>query len=104
MDIELHIKRALQLKKKYPEHVLLVRMGDFYESFGEDAKLLQKELGVILTTTSRGVEIAGVPYHSIHQYTARLIQKGHKVAVQETRRDVVRIITEGITDIPAEKE
>lgn len=105
------MKQWKAFKDKYPDTVLLVRMGDFYESFGEDAKILRKELG--LTLTKRGdVPMAGLPYHSIDPYLKRLIQAGHKVALvepvakgtpDEVKRDIVRVTDKGITPIAEPK-
>ena len=89
---------------------MLFRMGDFYETFDEDAELAAKELEITLTSRSMGkglrVPLAGVPAHSLDTYLARLIKKGHKVAVCEQLSDpaaskglvdrgVVRVITPG---------
>jgi len=100
-------------KEQYPEYVLLFRMGDFYEMFYEDAKLASRELGLALTARSKGpsaVPLAGIPYHALDGYLARLIKAGHRVAICEqvedpsqakgvVKRDVVRLVTPGtLTD------
>ena len=94
----------------HPDAILLFRMGDFYETFDEDAELAAKELEITLTSRSMGkglrVPLAGVPAHSLDNYLARLIKKGHKVAICEqltdpatskglVERGVVRVITPG---------
>ncbi len=101
-------------KEKYPDAVLFFRMGDFYETFYEDAATCSKVLG--LTLTSRGkdsgnpIPLAGVPYHAVDGYLKKMIKAGYKVAVCEqvedpkqakgvVRRDVVRVVTPGtLTD------
>ncbi len=93
------------IKKKYKDAILFFRVGDFYETFGDDAKLVSKELNIVLTTRGKGIPLAGVPYHAVDNYIARLIQKGYKIAVCDqleeppakgiVKRDVVRVITAG---------
>lgn len=105
----------LDLKKEYPDSLLFFRMGDFYELFYEDAVIAARDLDIVLTKRgkSEGEEIpmCGVPYHAYESYMARLIQKGHKVAICEQleapeeakkrgakgplRRDVIRVVTPG---------
>lgn len=100
------------IKLKYPEVLLLFRVGDFYETFGDDAKLCSKVLGITLTKRSSGymdeLPLAGFPYHSLDTYLPRLVSAGLKVAVCEqledpkltkklVRRDVVEIVTPGVT-------
>ena len=96
-------------KEQYPDYVLLFRMGDFYETFYEDAKLVSRVLGLALTARSKGpsaVPLAGVPYHALDAYLARLVKAGHRVAICEqvenpklaqglVKRDVVRLVTPG---------
>ncbi|MBQ7868068.1 MAG: DNA mismatch repair protein MutS [Clostridia bacterium] len=104
------MQQYLQLKEKYKGCILFFRLGDFYEMFFEDAKLVSKELELTLTGKDCGLEerapMCGVPYHAASTYTARLIEKGYKVAICEqltdpalskglVERDVVRIITPG---------
>ncbi|MBI2864855.1 MAG: DNA mismatch repair protein MutS [Chloroflexi bacterium] len=103
-------KQYLQIKKRYPEAILFFRMGDFYETFDEDAKVASRELEIVLT--SRGTEggkpipLAGIPYHAAESYIAKLIGRGYKVALCEQTsdpaaskgivdRDVVRVVTPG---------
>ena len=100
------------IKLKYPGVLLLFRVGDFYETFGEDAKLCSKVLGITLTKRSAGymdeLPLAGFPYHSVDTYLPRLVAAGLKVAICEqmedpkltkklVKRDVVEIITPGVT-------
>ena len=104
------MQQYLQLKEKYKGCILFFRLGDFYEMFFEDAKLVSKELELTLTGKECGLEerapMCGVPYHAASTYTAKLIEKGYKVAICEqlsdpalskglVERDVVRIITPG---------
>ena len=107
------MKQYQHYKQKYPECVLFFRMGDFYETFYEDAKTCSKVLGLTLTSRNKGdnpVPLAGVPYHAVEGYIKKMLQAGYKVAVCEqvedpkqakgvVKREVVRIITAGtLTD------
>ena len=104
------MKQYLDIKKQYPDTILFFRLGDFYEMFFDDAKLVSKELELTLTGRSCGLEerapMCGVPFHSADTYIARLVQKGYKVAICEqmedpalakdlVTRDVIRIVTKG---------
>ncbi|MEA1984876.1 MAG: DNA mismatch repair protein MutS [Euryarchaeota archaeon] len=98
-------------KKDHPDALIFFRMGDFYESFGEDAKTIAQELEITLTTRGKGKDgekmpLAGIPYHAIDTYLPRLIKKGYKVAICEqledpkqakgvVKRGVVRVVTPG---------
>ncbi len=98
-------------KKQYPDCVIFFRMGDFYETFCEDAEICARELEITLTSRGKGVNgesipLAGVPYHAVEGYLARMIGKGYKVAICEqvedpklakgiVKRDVVRVVTPG---------
>ena len=96
-------------KQQYPDYLLLFRMGDFYELFGEDARIVSRELGLALTSRSKGkqsIPLAGVPYHALDGYLARLIRAGYRAAICEqvedpaeakgvVKRDVVRLVTPG---------
>ena len=98
-----------ELKRRYPDHLLLFRLGDFYELFGEDAELGARLLSIALTAR-QGVPMAGIPHHSGDGYIARLVQAGQKIAICEQleapgkgrkllKRDVVRVLTPGtLTD------
>jgi DNA mismatch repair protein MutS len=104
------MRQFADLKKKYSDSILFFRMGDFYETFWEDAKTASEELDIVLTSRSSDdkarIPMAGVPYHSVEPYIARLVKKGYKVAICEqledprkvkgiVKRDVVRVITPG---------
>lgn len=98
-------------KEAHNDALIFFRMGDFYESFGEDAKTIAKELEITLTTRGKGKDgekmpLAGIPYHAIDNYLPRLIRKGYKVAICEqledpkqakgvVKRGVVRVVTPG---------
>ena len=106
------MKQFHAFKKKHPDCILFFRMGDFYETFYEDAKICSKVCGLALTSRDRGKQtpLAGVPYHAIDGYLKKMIQAGYRVAVCEqvedpktakgvVKRDVVRIVTPGtLTD------
>jgi len=100
----------LELKQRYPGTILFFRLGDFYETFDDDAKLVAAELQITLTSKPMGkdlrVPLAGVPYHSIDAHVARLVARGYRVAICEqladpaevkgiVPRDVVRVVTAG---------
>ena len=100
----------LEIKRAHADAILLFRMGDFYETFWDDAKTASKELDIVLTSRSSDdkarIPMAGVPYHSVEPYIARLVKKGYKVAICEqledpkkvkgiVKRDVIRVITPG---------
>lgn len=102
-------QQYLDIKKQYPDAILFFRLGDFYETFDNDAQITSRELDIVLT--SRGVAkgqripMAGIPYHAVENYLSRLIDKGYHVAIceqvgdQPTRgifpREVVRVVTPG---------
>jgi len=104
------MKQFHRFKEQRPGCVLFFRMGDFYEMFYDDAELAHKVLGVTLTQRTKGIPMAGVPYHAVDGYLRRMIQAGHRVAVCEqvedaaqakgvVKRDVTRIVTPGtVTD------
>jgi DNA mismatch repair protein MutS len=100
----------LELKQRYPDTILFFRLGDFYETFDDDAKLVADELQITLTSKPMGkdlrVPLAGVPYHSIDGHVAKLVGRGYRVAICEqladpaevkgiVPRDVVRVVTAG---------
>jgi DNA mismatch repair protein MutS len=103
------MRQYRDLKGRYPDHILLFRLGDFYETFFEDAELAARLLQITLTAR-QGAPMAGIPHHAADGYVARLVHAGQKIAVCEQleapgrekkllRRDVVRIITPGtVTD------
>ena len=103
-------RQYLRIKQRYLDSIVLFRLGDFYETFDEDARLASRELDIVLTTKSMGkdlkVPLAGIPAHSLDPYLAKLIKKGYKVAICEqlsdpatskglVERDVVRVVTPG---------
>jgi DNA mismatch repair protein MutS len=107
------MKQFARFKQKYPDCILFFRMGDFYETFYEDAKICSRICGLVLTSRSKGnnpVPLAGVPYHAVEGYLKKMLQAGCKVAVCEqvedpklakgvVKRDIVRIVTPGtLTD------
>lgn len=108
------MKQFHHFKQKYADAVLFFRMGDFYETFYEDAHICSRVLGLTLTSRNKNsdnpVPLAGLPYHAVDGYLKKMLQAGHKVAVCEqvenpkeakgvVKRDVVRVITPGtLTD------
>lgn len=104
------MRQYFEIKEANDDSILFFRVGDFYEMFFDDAKIASEELDLVLTGKDCGQEerapMCGVPYHSCDAYIARLIEKGHKVAICEqvedpatakgiVKRDIVRIITPG---------
>ena len=104
------MQQYLEIKSKYPDMVLLYRMGDFYETFGDDAKVTSKVLGITLTSRSNGaagkVPLAGFPYHALDAYLYKYMQAGLRVAICEqvedpkqakgiVKRKVVEVATPG---------
>ncbi|NIV98050.1 hypothetical protein GWN26_02390, partial [Candidatus Saccharibacteria bacterium] len=79
------MEQYLSIKAKYKDVLLLYRMGDFYETFYEDAKIIAKVLGIALTKRAHGktanVPLAGFPYHALDNYLPKLVQAGHRVAI-----------------------
>jgi DNA mismatch repair protein MutS len=110
-DILTPIRRQyLDVKKRYPHAIVFFRLGDFYETFDDDAELCARELDITLTSKPMGkglrVPLAGIPYHAVDGYVAKLIAKGYKVALCEQMSDpattkgiverrVVRVVTPG---------
>ncbi|NOX35970.1 MAG: DNA mismatch repair protein MutS [Calditrichaeota bacterium] len=104
------MEQYLSIKAKYQDMILLYRMGDFYETFYEDARIISRVLGIALTRRSHGkvadVPLAGFPYHALDAYLPKLIHAGYKVAICEqvedpklaktvVKREVVEVITPG---------
>jgi DNA mismatch repair protein MutS len=99
-----------KVKAKHPDAVLLFRVGDFYETFGEDAVKASKALGIVLTSRNNGgndVELAGFPYHAMDMYLPRLVRAGYRVAICEqlekpspqkkiVKRGVTEVVTPGV--------
>ncbi|HLU36582.1 MAG TPA: DNA mismatch repair protein MutS, partial [Thermomicrobiales bacterium] len=109
-------RQYLQIKSRYPEHILLFRLGDFYETFDGDAEVAAEVLDIVLTGREMGkgnrVPLAGIPYHAADGYIAKLISAGYKVAICEqigeptkgkklVERDVTRVVTPGTILDPA---
>ena len=104
------MKQYFQVKSKYPDSILLFRVGDFYETFGEDAVTASKVLGIVLTNRNNGgskIELAGFPFHSLDMYLPRLVKAGFRVAICEqlekpskekkiVRRGVTEVVTPGV--------
>lgn len=101
-------QQYLALKSQYPDCILFFRLGDFYETFDEDAKIVAKVCDVVLTSRPVGNDVraplAGVPYHSVDGYLAKLVEAGYRVAVAEqmsepgkglVEREVTRVVTKG---------
>ena len=104
------IQQYLDIREKYPDTIVLFRLGDFYEMFFEQAELCSRELELTLTGKDCGLEerapMCGIPYHAVEGYIARLVEKGYKVGLCEqiedpkeakglVKRDIVKIITPG---------
>lgn len=102
-------QQYLQIKRQYPDAIVFFRLGDFYETFDHDAEITSRELDIVLTSrnVAKGTRIpmAGIPYHAVENYLARLIEKGYHVAICEQvgdqpnkgifTREVVRVVTPG---------
>ncbi len=102
-------QQYLEIKRQYPDSILFFRLGDFYETFDEDAEITSRELDLVLTSRPIGngqrAPLAGIPYHAVENYLARMIAKGYHVAICEQvgdqpakgifQRRVVRIVTPG---------
>lgn len=82
------MKQYFETKKKYPDTILMFRLGDFYEMFFDDAVTASRELELVLTGRACGQEerapMCGVPFHSADSYMARLVAKGYKVAITKS--------------------
>ena len=103
-------RQYLRIKKEHQDAILLFRMGDFYETFDDDARVLSRELEIALTSREMGrgqrVPLAGIPHHALESHLARLIKKGYKVAICEqvsdpatskglVDREVLRVVSPG---------
>jgi len=100
------MRQHQRFKEAHPDCILLFRMGDFYELFGDDAVTASKALGLTLTQRTEGVPMAGVPYHQLDNYLKRLVDQGYRVAVADQVQDpkdakgvvdraVTRVFTQG---------
>ncbi len=105
------MRQYRKIKAQYPDAIVLFRMGDFYETFEEDAKITAKVLGIALTKRANGaaadVPLAGFPHHALDTYLPKLVKAGYKVAICEqledpklakgiVKRDVIEIVTPGV--------
>ena len=100
------MKQYNSIKAKYPDAILLFRVGDFYETFGEDAVKTSKILGIVLTKRANGqashIELAGFPHHSVDAYLPKLVRAGYRVAICDQLEDpktVKGIVKRGITEL-----
>lgn len=100
------MRQHREIKTKYPGAILLFRVGDFYETFGEDAIITAQVLGITLTKRSNGAaadqELAGFPYHSLDTYLPKLVRAGHRVAVVDQLEDPKQakgIVKRGVTEL-----
>ncbi len=106
------MKQYLSIKAKYPDAILLFRVGDFYETFSEDAIKTSGILGIVLTRRANGtassVELAGFPYHALDTYLPKLVKAGHRVAICDqmedpkltktiVKREITEVITPGVS-------
>jgi DNA mismatch repair protein MutS len=113
-DVSPARQQYLDIKREYPNTILFFRLGDFYETFDEDAEITARELDIVLTSRSVGkgnkAPLAGIPYHAVETYLARLIEKGYHVAICEQigevpvkgifPRKVIRVVTPGTVTEP----
>ncbi len=102
-------KQYLEIKRRYPDAILFFRLGDFYETFDQDAEIASRELDIVLTSRNiakgERIPMAGIPHHAVDNYLARLIEKGYHVAICDQvgdgpvrglfPREVVRVVTPG---------
>nr|Q3AQZ8.1 RecName: Full=DNA mismatch repair protein MutS [Chlorobium chlorochromatii CaD3] len=102
------MRQYLEVKERYPDYLLLFRVGDFYETFFDDAITVSTALNIVLTKRTADIPMAGFPYHASEGYIAKLIKKGYKVAVCDqvedpadakgiVRREITDIVTPGVT-------
>ncbi|HAP00314.1 MAG TPA: DNA mismatch repair protein MutS, partial [Bacteroidetes bacterium] len=102
-----------RIKEKYPDAILLFRVGDFYETFNQDAVITSKVLGIVLTKRANGaaayMDLAGFPHHALDTYLPKLVKAGYRVAICDqledpkltktiVKRGVTEMITPGVTD------
>jgi len=106
------MKQYAQVKAQHPDTILLFRMGDFFETFEEDAKVTSRVLGITLTRRGNGaageIPLAGFPHHALDAYLPKLLKAGYRVAVCEqmedprfakgiVKRGVIEVVTPGVT-------
>ena len=105
------MQQYFAMKAQYPDAILLFRVGDFYETFGEDAEKASRILNIILTCRNNGgsdIPLAGFPYHSLDTYLPKLVRSGYRVAICEqlekpskekkiVKRGVINVVTPGVT-------
>src|SRR5262249_13384317 len=106
----------LSLKEQVPDHLLLFRLGDFYELFNDAAVVASKALDIVLTSRDKdkenGIPMAGIPAHALDSYLPRLLEQGFRVAIADqvedsrfarglVRREVVQVVTPGTVTSPA---
>ncbi|HJK74805.1 MAG TPA: DNA mismatch repair protein MutS, partial [Methanocorpusculum sp.] len=105
------MEQVRMFKEQYPDCILFMRMGDFYETFWEDAEICARELDIVQTSRSKDpdgnpIPLAGIPYHALDLYLPRMVRKGYKIAICEqiedpktakgcVKRDVIRVVTPG---------
>jgi DNA mismatch repair protein MutS len=107
-------KQYLDLKAQHPQALLLYRLGDFYETFDDDAKVAARDARITLTSRSFGrsgrVPMAGIPHHALNHYLGRLLSAGHTIAIAEqvsepgkglVQREITRVLTPGTVAEPA---
>ena len=100
------MKQYNQIKSKYPGAILLFRVGDFYETFGEDAVKAAQILGIVLTKRANGaashIELAGFPHHALDTYLPKLVRAGQRVAICDQLEDpklTKKIVKRGVTEL-----
>ena len=99
------MKQYNGIKSKYPDALLLFRVGDFYETFGSDAVLASKILDIVLTNRANGssrIELAGFPHHALDNYLPKLVRAGHRVAICDQLEDpkkTKKIVKRGVTEL-----
>ena len=106
------MKQYMDIKSEYKKEIVLFRMGDFYETFLDDAKLVSDILGIVLTKRANGkaanVPLAGIPFHALDNYLPKLVKAGKRVAICEqledakltkkiVKRDVTELVTPGVS-------
>ena len=100
------MRQYVEIKDRHEDCILFYRVGDFYETFGDDAVTASKVLGIVLTKRANGsaqhVELAGFPHHSLETYLPKLVRAGYKVAVCDQLEDpklTKKIVKRGITEL-----